>query len=252
MLNRLFFFLVCLFIIGHIYYYLKVKVQLERIDMGYVNNFKRFDKIIKLKQPFKFRMDNYYELDTFIKNKNEYINVKAQKIKICKIKAHLEKQPKQYSENNYDYIDEKIDINEITIISPKLKINNIYDLVIGSIESLYPIKLQLCDIFVLNIISGKCKITLLSPNNNFNVMKNKKRLEFTVTNKEAKSGKYITYILNKGDRISVPPHWFIKLEFLELSYIITQGYQTPFSIMANTPKYIKHYIETYKDKKQCS
>jgi hypothetical protein len=250
MLNRLFFLIVCLFVIGHIYYYLKVKVQLDKLDMGYVNNFKRFDKIIKLKQPFKFKMDNYYELDSFIKNKNEYINVSTQKIKIGKIKAHLEKQTKQYSDNNDDYIEEKIDINEKMIITPKLKIKNMYDLIIGSNESVYPIKLQLCDVFALNIISGKCKITLLSPNNKFNVMKSKNCLEFTINNKEAKSGKYITYILNKGDHLSVPPHWFIKIDFMELSYIITQGYHTPFSIMANTPKYIKHYIETYKDKKQ--
>lgn len=243
-------FIICLF---HIFSFYKVNNQLEIIDIATLNSRERYEKLLRLKQPLKFRMYKQIIIDEMVKNKNELILVKNvgdnkyNKVKYSEIDDYLKTEKTKYSDNNKKFIEEKIDKSQTIFLKPKLGVYSRPDIIIGNKTTIYPIKKQTYDTNIFFMLSGKCKITLFSPNNDTKAEINNKLLETTIKNNNSvlTSYKYVECELNQGDYLSIPPLWFIKVDFFEFSHIINFCYHTPFTILSNSYNIFQHVVDIY-------
>ena len=151
-----------------------------------------------------------------------------------------------YSDNNVSLTDYHSDNTETAFLKPSMTIFQDDDIIIGEKNTQYPIKKMYHYRNFFFIASGKVKITLYAPNNiikNEHITKDSVMMEYTLTLEKNRNYKSKTIELNGGSYLFVPAHWYVQIEFLELSYIMTHKYQTLMSALSMAPEYIKHYFK---------
>tara|TARA_Y100000741_G_C18193399_1_gene534498 strand:- start:545 stop:1099 length:555 start_codon:yes stop_codon:yes gene_type:complete len=158
----------------------------------------------------------------------------------------MENDKSYYSDNNTVLSDFFTDKYEDTFLRPTMSIIDDNDIIIGTKDTQYPVRKMYHYRNYFYLASGNVKITLYAPNNNFkseNVNEDHVMLEYTVTPEKNKNYKTKSIEMNAGEYLFVPSYWYVQIEFLETSYIMTHKYQTIMSTVSFMPEYIKHYFK---------
>ena len=158
----------------------------------------------------------------------------------------MENDKTYYSDNNTSLVDFYSDKQEDMFLKPAMSLIDDDDIIIGARDSQYPVRKMYHYRNYFYLASGNVKITLYAPNNNFkseNVTEDHVMLEYTVTPEKNKNYKSKSIEMKSGEYLFVPSYWYVQIEFLETSYIMTHKYQTIMSTVSFMPEYIKHYFK---------
>ena len=243
---------IVIFFYVHINFHLNTNNELDVIKINKRIKKKELDDITALKQPTVFYFNNRINIEKLIKTSNEtalvrQINKKNYVSVPFKSALVLMKNDKSYySDNNVSLTDYHSDNTETAFLKPSMTIFQDDDIIIGEKNTQYPIKKMYHYRNFFFIASGKVKITLYAPNNiikNEHITKDSVMMEYTLTLEKNRNYKSKTIELNGGSYLFVPAHWYVQIEFLELSYIMTHKYQTLMSALSMAPEYIKHYFK---------
>lgn len=255
MFRNIIFLIVLSCLLMHLLFYFKTSKNIDIVYCDNINSKGHLEKLLRLKQPLVLKCPvNQTIIDTIdssdenvlIKKKNDNTFKKIKQTVIC---SFLGENKGYYSEHNYDFIEEKIDNDVATFLKPKLSVNTSVDYILLTKDSDYPIKRQCYDVSVIQVLSGKCDITVFTPNNDFSVNRNNMLMEQTIEEKDSQSSKRRVVTLEKNDCLSIPPHWYVKIEAQETTKIIKYNYNTVFSLLGNIHNVIPHMLDIYnKDK----
>lgn len=254
-IQNIVFLIVLLFIVVHLLFYFKTAKTIDVIECGIHQGKTYIEKLLRLKQPLCFKVGDSEKEKEKRMNSDEHVLVKTsrnngyKRINHSVIEEYLRENMGTYSDHNYDFMAEKTNEQLVSILKPKLAINGQTDYIIIDKESEYPIKRQFCDVSVFHVVSGKCNVTLFSPVNDFIPTVNSMMLEQTIKRENTSGTKRTEVQLEISDCLSVPPHWFVRLETSEHTRIIHYTFHTPFSVFGNLHYIIPHMLSIYnKDK----
>ena len=254
-IQNIVFLIVLLFVVVHLLFYFKTAKSIDIIECGIHQGKTYIEKLLRLKQPLHFKVGDSQNEKEKRMNSDEHVLVKTfgengyKRIKHSDIEAYLRENKGSYSEHNHDFMAEKTNEQLVSILKPKLAVNGETDYIIIDKDSKYPIKRQFYDVSVFHVVSGNCNVTLFSPVNDFIPSVNPIMLEQTIKREKTSGTKRTEVQLETSDCLSVPPHWFVRLESSEPTRIIHYTFHTPFSVIGNLHYIVPHMLTIYnKDK----
>ena len=243
---------IIIFLYVHIHFHLSPNNELDIIEFNNELSKKELEKVCSLKQPTKFLFTNTHDAKQIIEHTNETVNVRQINSNIyisVSLKGAMilmENDKTYYSDNNYSLIDNHMDSQEQLFLTPSMCIIEDNDIIIGDKNTQFPIRKMYHYRNYFYLTSGKVKITLYAPNNKFkdeNINEDSVMLEYTMKIEKNKKYKSKAIEMVAGDYLFVPPYWYVQIDFIELSFIMTHKYQTIMSTLSFAPEYIKHYFK---------
>ena len=252
MITELVFLIIIIFFYVHIHFHLNTNSELDIIKFDKELNKQELEKVCSLKQPTRFLYKNAHDVEKLIDSVNETVNVRQMKSKsyvsvnLKGATVLMDNDKTYYSDNNATLVDYFTDDHEASLLKPSMSILEDDDIIIGAKDTQYPIRKMYHYRNYFYLAAGNIKITLYAPNNNFkseNVTEDHVMLEYTVTLEKNKNYKSKSTEMKAGDYLFVPPYWYVQIEFLETSYVMTHKYQSIMSAVSFAPTYIKHYFE---------
>ena len=268
-LINLFIFCIVLFLYIHIVFNYKKSNDLEVYEIEEPSKDK-LEEICDIKQPILFNIYNSNLEDTFnyeylINNYNSF----DIKIRSCDsiynesdgdlyLPYTFEKSNELFkndncgnylSQNNQEFLEEtslsKIFKYNDQFLRPFMQCYSEYDIVLGSLNSITPLKYDIFNRNYFFISSGSIKITLIPPNMSkyLHLYKDYEYFEFrSRINPWSIESKYksdydkikpLELILEKNNIIYIPPYWFYSIKILEINTIILNfKYQTYMSTLS--------------------
>jgi len=252
MIKEIVILLILIFFYVHIHFHLNTNNDLDIIKFDNELNKQELEKVCSLKQPTRFIYKNSHDAEKLINSVNETVNVRQMKSKSY-VSLHLkgatvlmENDKTYYSDNNTSLVDFYTDKHEESFLAPSMSIIDDCDIIIGTKDTQFPVRKMYHYRNYFYLASGNIKITLYAPNNIFNsenVSEDLVMLEYTVTPEKNKNYKSKSIEMKAGEYLFVPSYWYVKIEFLEMSYIMTHKYQSIMSTLSFMPEYIKHYFK---------
>ena len=279
-LINLFIFCIVLFLYIHIVFNYKKSNDLEVYEIEEPSKDK-LEEICDIKQPILFNIYNSNLEDTFnyeylINNYNSF----DIKIRSCDsiynesdgdlyLPYTFEKSNELFkndncgnylSQNNQEFLEEtslsKIFKYNDQFLRPFMQCYSEYDIVLGSLNSITPLKYDIFNRNYFFISSGSIKITLIPPNMSkyLHLYKDYEYFEFrSRINPWSIESKYksdydkikpLELILEKNNIIYIPPYWFYSIKILEINTIILNfKYQTYMSTLSIANELFIKYLQ---------
>ena len=252
MIKEIIFLVIIVFFYVHIHFHLNTNNELDIIKFDKELNKQELEKVCSLKQPTKFLYKNSHDVKKMKNSVNENVNVRQNKsisyvlLNLKSATVLMENDKTYYSDNNSTLVDFYTDKDEESFLKPAMSVIDDHDIIIGTEETQYPVRKMYHYRNYFYLASGNIKITLYAPNNIFkseNVNEDYVMLEYTINLEKDKNYKSKSILMKAGDYLFVPSYWYVQIEFLEMSFIMSHKYQTIMSTMSFIPEYIKHYFK---------
>jgi hypothetical protein len=275
-------FLIILFLYIHITHHLKKSEDLEIYEMDYTTN-TQLQEVCDLKQPILFNYNNIHpefleeinierlnqqgSYDVKLKDINDYwkednnIDFVLLPFKSAHNLLITDTASKLFIENNDDYIHEsgfsKYFKDTDSYIKPNYIINTKYDIIMGSNNTITPLKYHTNYRNFLIINSGKIliKMTPWKSRKYLHLYKDYDNYEFyspinawNVQDKYKKDMdklKFLEFQINPGYCLYIPPFWFYSIKFISNSdNIITSiTHNSIINSITNIPNYMLYFIQ---------
>jgi hypothetical protein len=249
-------FITILFLYIHIANQFKKGEELEIYETDY-NSLKHLEDVCELKQPFLMNMSNvvpslfsnivpeniakYSSHDINMKDCNDYFleqysspssvdpiilpfNTTIKFLESDKL-GHL------FSENNQEFLDETNLLKKIKVVDDYLKpsfiINNKYDLLFGSCNTVTPLRYHTDSRQFLFVTNGKIKIKMtpwkstkfLHPYNDYENYEFRSLVHPTKPHKDFsldfEKTKFLEFEVNSGYMLYIPPYWWYSIIYLD-------------------------------------
>lgn len=281
-LINIFIFLIILFLYIHITYQFKKSEDLEIYEMDYKNN-TQLQEVCELKQPILFHYEPvnpaFFEdiridelevdspYDVRVKDINDYWKednnvdyaILPFKSAVNLIKSDTGK--KYFTENNDDYVQESglCDIfkENDAFIKPSYVIQTKYDMIMGSVNTVTPMRYHTNYRQFLMVNSGKIivKMTPWKSSRYLHEYKDYENYEFRSpinvwdTQKQYSSDmeklKFLEFQVNPGYCLYIPPFWWYSIKFTGNSENLVTGitYTSIMNSLSNIPKYVLYFIQ---------
>lgn len=252
MIREIIILIIIIFFYVHIHFHLNTNNELDIIKFDKELSKTELENVCSLKQPTKFLYKNSHNVENLISNLNERVNVRQMKNKtyvsldLKSATVLMDNDKSYYSDNNKSLSDFYKDDIEDLFLKPSMSIIDDDDIIIGSKDTQYPVRKMYHYRNYFYLASGNINVTLYAPNNIFkseNVNEDHVMLEYTVTPEKNKNYKTKSIEMKAGEYLFVPSYWYVQIEFLETSFIMTHKYQTIMSTLSFIPEYIKHYFK---------
>ena len=257
-------FLIILFFYIHINYQLTTSNDLEIYDITDEEiSRERLEELCELKQPivFNYTNDRYREELNIKELADTYgefeLNIKDVPVKLREaIKLFENDVSGEYiTEKNQDFLDETTKSKSIqmedSIFRPPMLSNSVYDIIMGSKDSVLDYRYEISErnIFIVN--SGTVEIKLATPDS--------KRYKLEGEHQKLLSGpdegkiKYMTVLLKCGEAISIPNRWIYGIRLRESgTIIIKKNYESIMNRISNLDKRMKEWLQAKNEKLEYS
>lgn len=246
-------FVAILFLYIHIANQFKKTYELEIYESDFSNK-NHFEDVCELKQPVLFNMKNIlpnlFEIlipeniaqfsnhDIYVKDTKDYFDNESSsidqiylplhtsiKFMESDIKGHL------FSENNQEFLDESGLLKKIepvnNILKPNFTINQHFDLLFGSCNTVLPFRYHTSNRQFLCVTNGKIKVKMTSWKSSkfMHPYKDFENYEFRslINPKEPQSDfmcdyekiNFIEFYVEAGYMLYIPPYWWYSINYLE-------------------------------------
>lgn len=281
-LINIFIFLIILFLYIHITHQFKKSEDLEIYEMDYKDN-AQLQEVCELKQPILFHYESvnpeFFEdirvdelevdspYDVRVKDSNDYwkednnLDYVILPFKSARNLIKSDTASRYFTENNDDYVQESglCDIfkENDTFIKPNYVIQTKYDLIMGSVNTVTPLRYHTNYRHFLIVNSGKItvKMTPWKSSRYLHEYKDYENYEFrspiNVWNTQKKySGdmdklKLLEFQVNPGNVLYIPPFWWYSIKFTGNSENLITGitYTSIMNSLSNIPNYVLYFIQ---------
>lgn len=286
---HIFIFLIILFLYIHITQQLKKSEDLEIYEMDYNNNTQLQD-VCDLKQPILFNYstvnpDFIEEINIDLLSKHDSYDVRVKDITdywkddtnvdyaILPFKSTLnllktDTNSRFFTENNDDFIHES-GLNTLfaendTYIKPSNVINTKYDIILGSTNTVTPLRYHTNSQQFLILNSGKItvKMTPWKSGRYLHEYKDYENYEFRSpinvwnTQDQYKNNmdklKFLEFQVNPGYALFIPPFWWYSIKFSSNSDTLISGitYSTIMNSISNIPNHLLFFIQQHNIQKK--
>lgn len=281
-LVNIFIFLIILFLYIHITHQFKKSEDLEIYEMDYKNN-AQLQEVCELKQPILFHYEavnpaffedirvDELELDSpydvRVKDINDYWKednnvdhvILPFKSAVNLIKSDTSK--KYFTENNDDYVHES-GLSDIfkendSFIKPNYVIQTKYDMIMGSVNTVTPLRYHTNYRKFLMVNSGKIvvKMTPWKSSRYLHEYKDYENYEFRSPinvwdtqnqySSDMEKLKFLEFQVNSGYCLYIPPFWWYSIKFTGNSENLVTGitYTSIMNSLSNIPNYVLYFIQ---------
>lgn len=279
-------FITILFLYIHIANQFKKSEELEIYETDYSNN-KHIEDVCELKQPFLMNMNHvipslfsniipeniakYGSHDINMKDCHDYFleqhstpnSVDSIILPFGTTIKFLEsdKSGHLFSENNQEFLDETSLLKKVNIvdeyIKPSFVINNKYDLLFGSCNTVTPLRYHTDSRQFLFVTSGKIKIKMASWKNSkfLHPYKDYENYEFRSLVHPTKPHKnfeldfektnFLEFEVNKGYMLYIPPYWWYSIIYLDdpSTYVCKITYNTLINCVSNIKNLSLYFLQ---------
>jgi len=275
-------FLIILFLYIHITHQFKKSQDLEIYEMDYKNNI-QLQEVCELKQPILFNyapvnpllfeditieeLETEQSYDVKVKDCNDYWKEDGNAdYVILPFKSALnliksDTSSKYFTENNEDYVQESglTDVfkENDTFIKPNYVIQSKYDIIMGSVNTITPLRYHTNFRQFLIVNSGKILVKMtpwksykyLHEYKDYDSYEFRSPINVWNTQQQYKGDmdklKFLEFQVNPGYSLYIPPFWWYSIQFIGNSENLISGitYTTIMNSLSNIPNYFMYYIQ---------
>jgi len=265
-----FIFIVVFFLYIHIIAQYKKSEDLEIYEMDYISN-TDLQTVCDIKQPVLFEFKSEITLDDIQKHESYDIKVRDTNdvsdyivLKFGSFKGLIDTDSNSHfiTEGNHEFIEETGLFSEYTDLNSFLKPSFIaqtkYDIFMGSMGSITPLRYHTNDRLFLLVSSGKIRLKMTpwksrkylhpimdydnyefrSPINAFDNTKNQDYMN------DVDKLKFLEFEVLEGYVLYIPPYWWYSIQYSDSNTLaLGVSYISFMNIIANTPDLVKYYIQ---------
>jgi hypothetical protein len=267
-------FFIILFLYLHIVFYLKTSNDIDIYELDEFNADKLND-MCNLRQPIVSSIPQHYQQHIDLNTYSEHdvlVSKESQtyvplKLKLKALDSLLKSDPKYYSKNNHEFLENTGLINQIKIynelFSPfkeKRMYHIDYDMIIGAYLCTTNLSYEVSYRNYLYVSEGNISLKLVLPEctdllhkvNNYNELKFVSPFNLWNIQKEYTYNynklKIINVTLQKGDFIFIPNYWWYTIQFNEKSTLLLYKYMTFMNFVSIFPHYVLHKLQQQNTK----
>ncbi len=268
-------FILILFLYIHIFQHYKTSSIMEIYEYEYISN-KHLQEICDLKQPVLFQFSNDIfkdiSMSSFLSLSENEINVKdiddywktPTPTSVDSVKISLNSflqliqtdETKQFfTENNHEFISQLSLLEDINpYLKPDFTFSPKYDFVMGSYNTITPLKFHKDYRRFITVLNGSIKIKMLPYKyiKQLDCVMDYENMEFwsplntfDISNTNIQ---FLDFEVYSGYTLYIPPYWFYSMKFSgeqQHNILLSTTYDSPMNVLANTPDYTRNFIQKY-------